>query len=214
MIGFTFLIYYVTNFLIYFHDSKEIIGPIAKVDNDIIEKGIKKLSKIFQMKDYLNFKLNSTQFLKDNRNLTHLQTNESTICKICQYSFSKIHNFLKEKYGMSWIIRLVTWLCSWGIKYDVCKGSIDLFESRIVDSLIEHYFNYEYICSGRYYCNSTQYIELNPDDYARILLEDKPNKTQIKEYEKKNNKNINKSIKVLHITDLRTDFLYKEVKFF
>lgn len=197
--------------LLIMNNSKEIIGPIAKADHDLMEKGIHKLTKIFNMKDILRRSSlsNSTQFLKNK--IPSNTVKDTLICKICEYSFSKIHSFLRQKYGMPWILRIVTWLCSWGIKYDVCKGSIDLFQSRIVDSIIDRFFDQQHICSGRFICQFSHYIELNPDDYARKLLEDKPNKTQIHQFHIKNEKNENKSYKILQIADLHTDFLYEEV---
>ena len=119
---------------------------------------------------------------------------------------------MKKKYGFNWLTRIVTWLCSWGVKYEVCEGAISLWENKVIDSIIERYLDHEYICSGRFVCKDAHYIELNPDDYAKNLLEDKPNSTQIEEYHKRNNKNLNKTYKVLHITDLHTDFKYEEVR--
>ena len=111
------------------------------------------------------------------------------------------------------MIRLVIWLCSWGLKYEVCKGSVELWGNTVLDAVIEHYLDYEYICSSRFVCQFSHYLELNPDDYARKLLEDKPNRTEIINYHTKNERNVNKIYKVLHITDLHTDFIYTEVIF-
>jgi sphingomyelin phosphodiesterase len=167
------------------------------------------MTRIFKMKEQFENNSTSTKFLQEPRISSH-PINETIVCKICEYTFSKIHNFLKQKYGLSWAIRVVTWLCSWELKYEVCKGSIDLWKNTVVDAVIEHYLDHEYICSSRFVCQFSHYVELDPDDFARKLLEDKPNNTQIEEFHKKNEKASNKTYKVLHITDLHTDFIYEE----
>lgn len=207
------ILYLIASFAIIYANSKDLFGPLNKYDYDLIEKGIEKLTKVFNMKDSLNSNstsISNKKFLGDSLISSHPK-NETLLCKICEITFTKVHNFLQKKYGLTWILRFVTWLCSWGVRYEVCEGAISLWENKIIDAIIERYMDHEYICSGRFICRDSHYVELDPDEYARKLLEDKPNKTHIEEFYKRNDKKSNKTYRVLHITDLHTDFKYEEV---
>ena len=207
--------YLMASLAIIYINSKEVFGPLNEYDHLLIEKGIDKLTKVFKMKEllYSNSSFaSSDKFLEEDNLVKAHPQNETVMCKICEFTFTNVHNFLKKKYGFNWISRFVIWLCSWGVKYEVCEGAISLWENKVIDSIIDRYLDHEYICSSRFVCKDAHYVELNPDDYAKKLLEDKPNRTQIEEYHKRNSKNLNKTYKVLHITDLHTDFKYEEVR--
>lgn len=202
----------VVNLLVHFMSSLATgYGPFHKSDYDLMERGLEHMNRIFALKNKQGDNSNSPRkFLDETKRLSSHPINETLLCKACEYTFSKIHNFLQQKYGLTWGIKVVTWLCSWELKYEVCKGSIDLWQKTVVDAIIEHYLDHEYICSSRFVCQFSHYVELDPDDYARRLLQDKPNSTEIEEFHRKNERHVNKTYKVLHITDLHTDFVYEE----
>ena len=82
-----------------------------------------------------------------------------------------------------------------------------MWAPTIIDALIEHYFDAEYICTNKLICSFSHFQRLNPDDYARELLKDKPKKALPVITNKK-------ILKVLHMSDVHTDLKYQEaIKF-
>jgi len=130
---------------------------------------------------------------------------DSFICKTCLWTFSKYHNLLEKKYGLTLFNQLLSLFCAIGLDYKICKEAIDLYSPTVIDSLIEHYLDAEYICTKTKICKFSHYNELDPDDYARDLLKDKPPK-KIEQVDPSG-----PSLKVLHVTDIHTDLLYEEV---
>jgi hypothetical protein len=131
---------------------------------------------------------------------------DSKICKACLFTFTKFHHLLEKKYGLTLFNEFLTIMCSIGLDHKICHAAIDLYSSIIIDSILEHYLDAEYICSKSHICKFSHYIELDPDDYARELLKDKPKVTPLR---------VDPSapiLKVLHLTDFHTDLLYNEVK--
>lgn len=130
---------------------------------------------------------------------------DSFICKTCLWTFSKYHNLLEKKYGLTLFNEFLSLVCSIGLDYNICKDAIFLYSPIVVDSLIEHYLDAEYICTKSKLCKFSHYNEMDPDEYARELLKDKPPKIEEKI------DNSDPSLKVLHVTDIHTDLLYEEV---
>ena len=130
---------------------------------------------------------------------------DSFICKTCLYSLTKFHNLIDKKYGLTLFNQFLSLFCAIGLDYKICKDAIFLYSPTIIDSLIEHYLDAEYICTKTKICKFSHYDELDPDEYAKELLSDKP--------AKKSQKIDDESPvwKVLHVTDIHTDLLYEEV---
>jgi hypothetical protein len=130
---------------------------------------------------------------------------DSFICKTCLWTFSKYHNLLEKKYGLTLFNQLLSLFCSIGLDYKICKEAIDLYSPTVIDSLIEHYLDAEYICTKTKICKFSHFNELDPDNYAKELLKDKPAK-KLEQVDPSGH-----SLKVLHVTDIHTDLLYEEV---
>jgi sphingomyelin phosphodiesterase len=127
------------------------------------------------------------------------------ICKTCLFIFTKIHNFLDKKYGLTFFLKLLDLLCHYviGFETSVCKRAIDMWAPTVIDALIEHYFDAEYLCSVPIICKYEHFQRLNPDVYAKELLKDKPeNKAPVITG--------NRTLKVLHMSDVHTDLKYQE----
>lgn len=133
------------------------------------------------------------------------------ICKTCLWSMTHFHNLLEKKYGLSLFNYFLTLLCRIGVDKTVCQEAINLYSPVIIDSIIEHYLDAEYICTLTYICRFSHFRELNPDEYARELLKDKPSKEEIMTRNAKNKIFGQKKLKVLHVTDIHTDLNYIEV---
>lgn len=78
-----------------------------------------------------------------------------------------------------------------------------MWAPTIIDALIEHYIDAEYLCTSKFICKFEHYQELNPDEYARKLLKDKPAKVSPQITEER-------ILKVLHMSDVHTDLKYQE----
>lgn len=124
--------------------------------------------------------------------------------------------FIKEHYKSSGVIQLANFICRNFIKIssDACKEYIDFYTPPLFDSLLDHYFNGEYICNFHFICEIDHFKFLSADDYARDIL----NKSDIKnQYENKKSLkhvdliNINATTwKVLQVSDIHTDLNYVE----
>lgn len=78
-----------------------------------------------------------------------------------------------------------------------------MWAPTVIDALIEHYFDAEYLCSVPIICKYEHFQRLNPDVYAKELLKDKPeNKAPVITG--------NRTLKVLHMSDVHTDLKYQE----
>jgi hypothetical protein len=186
-------------------------GPFTKEDYKEMREESEKLVNFLTLSSNFTF-LNDT-----NANYTTMEYeklkienelkdhNDTFICKACLWTFTKFHNFLEKKYGLFILNDFLALLCSIKLDYNICKAAIYLYSPTIIDSLIEHYLDAEVICTKTHICKNAHFIELNSDDYARELLKDKPKKGNLVLKES------NSSIKILHVTDIHTDLLYKEV---
>lgn len=130
---------------------------------------------------------------------------DGAICRSCLWTFTKLHNFLKARHGISIITEFLALICTSTTDYHVCRKIIGLYEPVVTDALLEHYLNAEYICSHRLICENSHFNYLSPDDYARDLLKDKPEVDPIEP------DFLAPKWKVLHVTDIHTDLLYSEV---
>jgi hypothetical protein len=130
---------------------------------------------------------------------------DSLICRTCLWTFTKFHNLLERKYGLTLFNEMLTLMCSIGLDHKICSEAINLYSPIIIDSIIEHYLDAEFICSKSHICKFSHFIELDPDEYARNLLKDKPVTPPLQ---------VDSSaptLKVLHLTDFHTDLMYNEV---
>jgi len=133
---------------------------------------------------------------------------DGILCKTCLWTFTKFHQFLHKKHGLTLLNEILALLCATTVDYSICRKAIYLYSPQIYDAILEHYLDAEYICTKSNMCKVSHYIELNPDDYARYLLLDKPENIDLKPNEQA------KKLKFLHVTDIHTDLLYKEVFYY
>jgi len=176
-------------------DNLSIHGPFSEHEYREIRNEAEKVSDFV-----FNHMINNNTTDKKLSNHT-----DSFVCKACLWTFTNFHNLLDKKYGMRMLDELLAILCSVATDYQVCRKAINLYSPVVLDSIIEHYLDAEYICTNKLICKFSHYVELNPDEYARELLKDKPQNFV---------PNINPNatiLKVLHVTDIHTDLQYSEV---
>lgn len=128
---------------------------------------------------------------------------DGIICKGCLFLYESIHNLLLKKYGWRAMFELTSLLCAIGLDYRICRKYIIFYGENVLESLIDHYINGEYICTFTHICKNTHFVTLQADDYAKDLLKDKPTN---------NSPTIDplaKTWKVLHVTDIHVDLNYK-----
>jgi hypothetical protein len=184
----------------------EIHGPFTELEyleiKQEAQNAVDVLRQGIDFQDFASSRKNSTFSPEMNQNKNHT---DSYICKACLWSFGKYHNLLEKKYGLTLLNEFLTLFCAVGLDYHVCKQAINLYSPTMVDSLVEHYLDAEYICTKTKLCKNAHYVELNADDYAKEVLRDKPNKIEAK------SDPFSSTLKVLHVTDIHTDLLYEEV---
>jgi hypothetical protein len=140
---------------------------------------------------------------------------ESMICKSCIITFNTLNFIVKESYRKKKeeFLKISEKICTLilGFSKDTCEIYSKSYSPVFFDSLIDSYLTGKKLCSNIYFCKNLHIKYLNPDEYARNLLADKPKK---KTYEKSKSNNIsllnNKNIKILHLTDMHTDLDYTE----
>ncbi len=180
------------------------INAIKKSSNFNLNLKDEKLEE-FEEKKIIKQKLFSNEVIKNQILKNSSNHTDGIICKACLWTFTKFHKFLHKKYGLTLLNEVLGLLCSVAVEYRVCRNAIYLYSPEIYDSLLEHYLDAEFICTKTRLCKVSHYIELDPDDYARTLLKDKPETAILIPNEKA------KKLKFLHVTDIHTDLLYKEV---
>ena len=194
------LLLFMNYFTCSYSNILEIHGPFSA--DEYIEMKDESLKLIDMMSAGKN--ITSSMDLHKTSNFTN--HTDSMICKACLYTFTKFHNILDKKYGLTLLNEFLSLMCSTILDFSICKKAVDLYSPTVVDALTEHYLDAEFLCTKSYMCKYSHFQELNADDYARELLKDKPNVTK--------GFNIitgNSTFKVLHVTDIHTDMLYNEV---
>ena len=179
----------------------DVYGPFSEDSYLEMVEGVNKVIEYISIAHSLDRSANKDNFLSEFK-----QTSENNfICRSCLYSFTKFHDLLQKRYGFGLLREFFARICGLNQEYTVCKAALDLYEPMVTTALIDHYFNPEYICSSRFICSNIHFEYLNPDDYARELLKDKP--VNVKEEPKMDGN----KLKILHVTDIHTDFYYTEV---
>ena len=142
--------------------------------------------------------------LKPIISLSKVKAPNRILCKICQSTVKPINLLLKNNYGVSITEDIVILVCSIFLQFEECKTLISQFFPLMVESVIDRIINPDYICSKLLMCSNFHFKTLNPDDYARKLL----NETKV--YRNQTHE-ISKEIKILQIADLHIDSEYEEV---
>ena len=167
---------------------------LTKNDYDTIKRSFQEFKHTLMKTD-----ITPNNFLSNNNN-----HHDNIICKTCLYSYNALHKFLKQKYGFKAILEIISLLCSIGLDYEVCKGTINVYGPVLYDSILDHYITADYICTLFHVCKNDHFIKLKADDYAREILSDKPSR------ERPNIDTTSTTWKVLQLADLHTDLRYVE----
>lgn len=131
---------------------------------------------------------------------------DSYMCKSCVYTFNTLNFIVKEFYKSTSIINILQKICVKIVKFEkeTCDIYLNGYSPVIVDSLIDSHFTGDRLCSNKYFCKNLHFEYLNPDDYAKKILADKP---KFQPWRKSSNE---KRMKILHLTDMHTDLDYTE----
>ncbi len=123
------------------------------------------------------------------------------LCGPCHYISRNLHSILKKKFGFNLLLNLITDACSLFLAKDVCHDAIFLYANIVVDSILDHYVEPEFICTKLRVCGQ-HFVTLHADDYAKEVFKDKPAKEDVSFQSET-------SFKILHLTDTHTDPEYK-----
>ena len=185
-------------------EISEIYGPFTELEYKEIYDSASKIFDFIKLTILNKNNRTKNDFLAKEHNLKE----DNIICRSCLWTFTKFHDLLKKRYGFFLIRQLLALLCTFHEQHAVCIAAIDLYEPMVSNALIDHYFNAEYICSFRIICQNNHFEYLSGEDYAKEILKDKPIVTKVEP------KKDGPTLKVLHVTDIHTDFLYSEVKLY
>ena len=128
-------------------------------------------------------------------------------CSVCSFTVDVLKNFLLQKNGIEKFYALMEQICHF-TKIDdrVCDGAIAHYGDIVVDSFIRRFVNGDYVCSLFKVCNDTTDYE-SIEDFAERILKDKP---EVEKREIVRTKNDDNYYKVVQVTDIHLDMLYKE----
>ena len=169
------------------------------------------------------FKKESELLKKTNKNLYNILTNSNnennnnpnlflsryTYCQKCQLFTKKLRN-IRDKYGYELFYKAVeSKLCVLlkvlKIDVDVCKGFVKGYLPIVTESIFSKYINDLSFCGKIKLCESTDSKSyINVDDYAKNILKNKPKR------QKEKPDLLSKKWRMLQITDLHLDLLYKK----
>jgi hypothetical protein len=182
-------------------NNQPIYGPFSEIQFQEIRNTSEKLVEILLQIPNNNTSVNTMSFQKNKNFRNHT---DGIICRACHKTLNLFHQFLEKKYGLFILNDMLALLCSITLDHSVCLKAINLYAPTVLDSLVEHYLDAEYICTKAMLCEYAHYYELNADDYAKELLKDKPSKPAILQ-------DSGNFLKILHVTDIHTDLNYTEV---
>lgn len=150
------------------------------------------------------------KFIKNNQLINNIEKldnkNETLLCKGCIWTFNSLNFLIKEFYKTTKFLSLFENICLDVFQYDkdTCSLYINDYAPAIVDSLIDSHITGNDLCSNKYFCKNLHIKYLNPDEYAKELLADKP------AYKPSNKTSKGENLKILHLTDMHTDLGYTE----
>lgn len=127
-------------------------------------------------------------------------------CSGCEAFVSLMHELPSQDF-ISIIEAIIIKFCSLELqKEEVCAGAIYEMEPYVIDSLKARYLSSEFICGEALKACPQSYVYLDPMDYVRDVLKDKPNKT----YPYPKPEQVKSTYRVLHLSDPHVDIEYLE----
>ena len=124
-------------------------------------------------------------------------------CNYCKTAITQIRDFIVNKHGFKGLYQFLAKICTLKLDEDVCTSAIEGYAPIIFKGLINHLFDETHLCALLKLCKEGNKY-LNPDDYAKEILRDKPKK-QREPIDAKA-----KKWRMLQVTDLHYDLYYKE----
>jgi len=124
-------------------------------------------------------------------------------CPLCQTIIKQIRELIIKKYGYEGLLKFFISLCNLALDADFCENAIRGYGPVFFDSLSKLIINEKKLCQIINLCESKQ-KKINVDEYAKNLLKNKPDKKKEKLPKE------GKTIKMLQLTDVHLDLLYKE----
>lgn len=125
-------------------------------------------------------------------------------CVYCKGIIATLRDYVVEKHGFQGLYQFLTKICTTiGMDEDVCQNAIDGYAPLIFKGLINKMVDETHICALLKLCKEGNKY-LNPDDFAKELLKDKPDKKREPIDAKA------KQWRMLQVTDLHYDLYYQE----
>jgi hypothetical protein len=200
---------------IFLFADKEIKSILTNLLNPLKYEEINKASFEIILEETFKYIKNLNMIFRFEGKINKGKEPDSIICKSCIITFNTLNFILKESYRKKSdeFFKISEKICSLvlGFTKDTCELYTKSYSPVIFDSLIDSHLTGKSICSNEFFCSNLHIKYLDPDEYARNLLADKPkNKTYEISKFKINSKFSNKKIKILHLTDMHTDLDYTE----
>ena len=149
------------------------------------------------------------------RELGGLWQNEVT-CNVCHAVQGSFNWVLSRKVVYKGLEQIMIQVCTKYFQDDtVCKGLVKQMGDVVVPQITDMVLTAEYACSRLYgFCDSPVYATLNPQDYVKRMISEKPDIIRNNDYidklyaEIKTDKKERETINILHMSDLHLDLEY------
>ena len=149
------------------------------------------------------------------RELGGLWQNEVT-CNVCHAVQGSFNWVLSREVVYKGLEQILIPVCTKFFEdYTVCKGAVTEMGDVVIPQITDMVLTAEYACSRLYgFCDSPVYATLNPQDYVKRMISEKPDIIRNNDYmdklyaEIKTDKKERETINILHMSDLHLDLEY------
>ena len=149
------------------------------------------------------------------RELGGLWQNEVT-CNVCHAVQGSFNWVLSREVVYKGLEQIMIQVCTKYFQDDtVCKGLVQDMGDVVIPQITDMVLTAEYACSRLYgFCDSPVYATLNPQDYVKRMISEKPDIIKNNDFidklyaEIKADKKERETINILHMSDLHLDLEY------
>ena len=137
-------------------------------------------------------------------------------CGACHVTMNSIAWLLSRQIVLNSLENIITYGCGFFLNKTVCSGAVHEMGNVLVPQMTEFLLTGNYSCSRTFgFCSAPTWTTLNPEDYIRRLMLDKPKIIKNNDFvdnlykQIKEDKKQRETVRILHMSDLHIDLLYK-----
>ena len=133
------------------------------------------IAQPYTLSEHLINEINKIDIILKSKKTSFLEHKDNLLCRSCLFTFKNFKNFTLKKYGLFILEDIIILICSHYQDAKICNGAVHNYSHEVINSLIDHYFNEEYICSFKLICQNNHFEYLEADDFAFEIIKNKKN---------------------------------------